>query len=197
MCHPNQHQQKSHFTPQLHSLPSITSNLFSSTITIMPSTKHVTKWKIQQYMPYSHQVLCLPCQESCLTPQLLWQHLSKNDSCCTSWLNSSNSGTLLTVLRSLKSTKKLPEPNGVNSVPSKVMMMMTMATISTMTNHPSTISTLLMKVMTPFLILPTTIITSMTTCHQISFAKMKRWIPHLKGKVDMTKKPIPPPHNPN
>jgi hypothetical protein len=73
------------------------------------------------------------------------------------------------------------------------MMMMTMATISAMTNHPSTISTLLMKVMTPFLILPTTIITSMTTCHQISFAKMKRWIPHLKGKVDMTKKPIPPP----
>jgi hypothetical protein len=64
--------------------------------------------------------------------------------------------------------KKLPEPNGVNSVPSKVMMMMTMMTISSMTNHPSTISTLLMKVMTPFLIVPTTIITSVTTCHQIS-----------------------------
>jgi hypothetical protein len=80
--------------------------------------------------------------------------------------------------------KKLPEPNGVNSVPSKVMMMMmTMMMISSMTNYPSNISTLLMKVMTPFLIVPTTIITSMTTCHQISFAKMKKWIPHLKRKV--------------
>jgi hypothetical protein len=82
-CHPQQHRQKSHFTPQLHSLPSITSNLFSSTITIMPSTKHITQQKIQQYMPHSHQVLCLACQESCLTPQLLWQYLSKNDSCHT------------------------------------------------------------------------------------------------------------------
>ena len=63
--------------------------------------------------------------------------------------------------------------------------------ISSMTNHPSTISTLLMKVMTPFLIVPTMIITSMTTCHQISFAKMKKRIPHLKGKVDLTKKLIP------
>jgi hypothetical protein len=35
------------------------------------------------------------------------------------------------------------------------------------------------------------IITSVTTCHQISFAKMKKWIPHLKGKVDLMKKPIP------
>ncbi len=134
----------------------------------MPSTKRVTQWKIQWYMLYSHQVLCLACQESCLTPLLLWQYLSKNDSCHTSWLNSGNSGTLLTVLHSPKPTKKLPEPNGVNSVPSKVMMMMTMMTISSMTNHPSTISTLLMKVMTPFLIVPTTIITSVTTCHQIS-----------------------------
>ena len=50
-CHSQQHQQKSHFTLQLHSLPSITSNLFSLTITIMPSTKHVTQQKIQQYMP--------------------------------------------------------------------------------------------------------------------------------------------------
>jgi hypothetical protein len=57
-------------------------------------------------MPYSHQVLCLACQESCLTPQLLQQHLSKNDSCHTSWLNSSNSGKLLTVLRSPNPTKK-------------------------------------------------------------------------------------------
>jgi hypothetical protein len=87
--------------------------------------------------------------------------------------------------------KKLPEPNGVNSVPSKVMMMMTMMTISSMTNHSSSISTLLMKVMTPFLIVPSTIITSVTTCHQISFAKMKKQIPHLKGKVDLTKKLIP------
>ncbi len=60
---------------------------------------------------------------------------------------------------------------------------MTMMMISSMTNYPSNISTLLMKVMTPFLIVPTTIITSMTTCHQISFAKMKKWIPHLKRKV--------------
>ncbi len=68
--------------------------------------KHVTQWKIQCYMPYSHQVLCLACQESCLIPQLLWQHLSKNDSCHTSWLNSGNSGTLLTVLCSPNPTKK-------------------------------------------------------------------------------------------
>ncbi len=104
--HPHQHQQKSHFTLQLHSLPSITSNLFSSTITIMPSTKHVTQRKIQWYMPHSHEVLCLAFQESCLTPQLLQQYLSKNDSCHTSWLNSSNSGTWLAVLRSPKPTKK-------------------------------------------------------------------------------------------
>ena len=38
--------------------------------------------------------------------QLLWQHLSKNDSCHTSWLNSGNSGTLLTVLRSPNPTQK-------------------------------------------------------------------------------------------
>jgi hypothetical protein len=57
-------------------------------------------------MPYSHQVLCLACQESCLTPQLLQQHLSKNHSCHTSWLNSGNSGTLLTVLCSPNPTKK-------------------------------------------------------------------------------------------
>jgi hypothetical protein len=61
----------------------------------------------------------------------------------------------------------MPEPNGVNSVPSKVMMMMTM--ISSTINHPSIIATLLMTVMTPFLIFPT--MTSMTTCHQISFSK--------------------------
>jgi hypothetical protein len=89
-----------------------------------------------------------------------------------------------------KANKKLPDPNGVNSVPLKVMMMMMMTMISSMTNHPYTISTLLMKVMTLFLIVPTMIITSMTTCHQISFAKMKKWIPHLKGKVDPMKKPI-------
>jgi hypothetical protein len=76
-------------------------------------------------------------------------------------------------------------------VPSKVMMMMMMMIISSTTNHLSTISTLLMKVMTPFLIVPTMIITSVTTCHQISFAKMKKRIPHLRGKVDLTKKPIP------
>jgi hypothetical protein len=91
----------------------------------------------------------------------------------------------------------MPEANGVNSVLSKLMMMMTM--ISSTTNHPSIIATLLMKVMTPILIFPTMIITSMTTCHQISFAKkMNKLIPylkekailHLKGKVDLTKKPI-------
>jgi hypothetical protein len=92
-CHPHQLWQKSHFTVWLHSLSSIAINLFSLTIIIMPSTKHVTQWKIQCYMPYSHQVLCLACQESCLTPHLLWQHLPKNDSCHTSWLNS-GSGTL-------------------------------------------------------------------------------------------------------
>jgi hypothetical protein len=96
--------------------------------------------------------------------------------------------------------KKLPEANEVNSVLSKVMMMMTMMMISTTTNHPAIIATLLMKVMTPFLIFPTMIITSMTTCHQISFTKkMNKLIPclkakailHLKGKVDLTKKLIP------
>ena len=49
--------------------------------------------------------------------------------------------------------RKMPEPNGVNSVPSKVMMMMMM--ISSTINCPSIIATLLMKVMTPFLIFPT------------------------------------------
>jgi hypothetical protein len=53
----------------------------------------------------------------------------------------------------------MPESNGVNSVPSKVMMMMTMMTISSTINHPSIIATLLMKVMTPFLTFPTTIMT--------------------------------------
>jgi hypothetical protein len=57
-------------------------------------------------MPYSHQVLCLACQESCLTSQLLQQHLSKNDSCHTSWLKSGNSGTLLTILCFPNPTKK-------------------------------------------------------------------------------------------
>jgi hypothetical protein len=65
--------------------------------------------------------------------------------------------------------------NGVNSLPSNVMMM-----ISSTTNHPSIIATLLMKVMTPFLIFPSMIMTSMTTCHQISFAKkMNKPIPCL------------------
>jgi hypothetical protein len=85
----------------------------------------------------------------------------------------------------------MPEPNGVNSVWSKVMM--TMTTISSTINCPSIIATQLMKVMTPLLM------TSMTTCHQISFAmKMNKPIPHLKGKallhlkgkVDLMKKPI-------
>jgi hypothetical protein len=60
-CHPHQRRQKSHFTPWLHLLSSITINLFSLTIIIMPLTKHVTQWNIQCYMPYSHQVLsCMP-----------------------------------------------------------------------------------------------------------------------------------------
>jgi hypothetical protein len=48
--------------------------------------------------------------------------------------------------------QKMPEANGVNSVPSKVMMMttMTMTMISSTTNRPSIITTLLMKVMSPF-----------------------------------------------
>jgi hypothetical protein len=52
--------------------------------------------------------------------------------------------------------RKMPEPNGVNSVRSKVMM----TTISSTINHPSIIATQLMKVMTPFLIFPTMIMTS-------------------------------------
>jgi hypothetical protein len=43
--------------------------------------------------------------KSC-APQLLWQHLSKNDSCHTSLLNSGNSGTFLTVLCSPNPIKK-------------------------------------------------------------------------------------------
>jgi hypothetical protein len=39
------------------------------------------------------------------TPQLLWQHLWKNDCCCTSWLNAGNPGTLLTVLCSPKPSR--------------------------------------------------------------------------------------------
>jgi hypothetical protein len=78
--------------------------------------------------------------------------------------------------------RELPEPNGVNSVQSQVMRMMTM--ISSTINRPSIIATQLMKVMTPFLIFCTTIMTSMTTCHQISLAKkMNKPIPHLKGKA--------------
>ncbi len=75
---------------------------------------------------------------------------------------------------------------------------MTMMTISFTINHLSIITTLLMTVMTPFLIFPT--ITSMTTCHQISFCKKmnklilhlkgNKVILHLKGKVDLMKKPI-------
>jgi hypothetical protein len=93
--------------------------------------------------------------------------------------------------------RKMPQPNGVNSVPSKVMMMMMMMMMSSI-NCLSIITTLLMKVMTPFLIFPT--MTSMTTCHQISFAKKvnkpilhlkgNKAIPHLKGKVDLMKKQI-------
>jgi hypothetical protein len=140
-------------------LSSITINLFSLTIIIMPSLKRVTQQKIQCHMPYSHQVLCLACQESCLTPQLLWQHLSKNDSCRTSWLNSGNSGTLLTVLHSPNLTKKnaraqWSEFNAIESDDDD-------------DDHflyhqlPTIIATLLMTVMTPFLIFPT--MTSMTT----------------------------------
>jgi hypothetical protein len=72
----------------------------------------------------------------------------------------------------------------VKSPPPKVMMMMmmTMMMISSTTNHLSTISTLLMKVMTPFPIVPTTIITSVITCHQISFAKMKKLILSLDAR---------------
>jgi hypothetical protein len=91
----------------------------------------------------------------------------------------------------------MPEPNGVNSVQLKVMMTMTM--ISSTIDCPSIIATQLMKVMTPFLIFPTMIMTSMTTCHQISFTKKMnkqvpclkgKAIPRLKGKVDLMKKPI-------
>ncbi len=72
----------------------------------------------------------------------------------------------------------------MNSVQSKVMMMTTMMMISSTINHPSIIATQLMKVMTPFLIFPSTIMTSMTTCHQIPFAKkMNKLILHLKGKA--------------
>jgi hypothetical protein len=60
---------------------------------------------MQQYIPNLNQVLCLACQESCLTPQLLWQHLSKNDSYCTSWHNPGNPGILLTVLCSPKPSR--------------------------------------------------------------------------------------------
>jgi hypothetical protein len=72
-------------------------------------------------------------------------------------------------------------------------------TISYTINHLSIIATQLMKVMTPFLIFPTTIMTSMISCHQISFAKKMnkpilhlkgKGILHLKGKVDLMKKPI-------
>jgi hypothetical protein len=71
-CHPHQHWEKSHFTLWLYSLSSIIINLFSLIIIIMPSLKHVTQRKIQCQMPYSHQVLCLACQESCLMTILEW-----------------------------------------------------------------------------------------------------------------------------
>ncbi len=67
-------------------------------------------------------------------------------------------------------SRKMPEPNGVNSV----------WTISSTIDCPSIIATQLMKVMTPFLIFPT--MTSMTTCHQISFSKkMNKPILHLNS----------------
>jgi hypothetical protein len=87
-------------------LPSITIDLFSNNHHHAINEASLNGKYNASYMSYSHQVLCLACQESCLTPQLLWQHLSKNDSCHTSWLNSGNSGTLLTVLCSPNSTKK-------------------------------------------------------------------------------------------
>jgi hypothetical protein len=57
------HWEKSHFTLQLYSLSSITINLFSLTIIIMPSSKCVTQRKIQCHMPYSQPsspVSCMP-----------------------------------------------------------------------------------------------------------------------------------------
>ncbi len=145
----------------------------------MPSTKCVTQWKIQKYMLHSHQVLCLACQESSLTPQVLQHYLSKPPH----GLTPATQEHYFQAYTLWGQPKNLPEPNGVNSMPSKVMMMMTMMmmTISSTTNHPSTISALLMNVMNSFLLVPTMIITSMTTCHQISFAKMKKQIPHLRG----------------
>jgi hypothetical protein len=59
----------------------------------------------------------------------------------------------------------MPEPNGVNSVPSKVMMMMT--TISSTINRPSIIATLLMTVMTPFLINAAAFIISSTIATKV------------------------------
>jgi hypothetical protein len=70
----------------------------------------------------------------------------------------------------------------VKSLSPKVMAMMM---ISSTTNNLSTISTLLMKVVTPFLIVPTTIITSKTTSHQNSFTKMKKPIPSLTVKIPL------------
>ncbi len=73
-----------------------------------------------------------------------------------------------------------------------------MTMISSTINCMSIIVTLLMTVMTPFLIFPT--MTSMSTCHRISFSKKmnktiqhlkaNKAIPHLKGKVDLMKKLI-------
>jgi hypothetical protein len=144
-------------------------------------------------MPNSHQVLCLASQESCLTPQLLQQHLSKNDSCCTSWLNSGNSETLLTVLHSPNPTQKnakaqWSEFSAIKSDDDDNDDNFLYDQSSVYHHNPADESD-----------------DSLSdssyhnnykhvnlTCHQISFAKkMNKWIPHLKGKVDLTKKLIP------
>jgi hypothetical protein len=96
--------------------------------------------------------------------------------------NSSNSGTLLTVLHSPNPTKKnaraqWSEFSAVKSDDDDDDDFL-YHQLPIYHCNPA------MKVMTPFLIFPTTIMTSMTTCHQISFAKkMNKLIPHLKGKA--------------
>jgi hypothetical protein len=151
-------------------LSSIAINLFSLTIIIMPSMKHVTQWKIQHYIPYSHQVLyVLHANSHVSLPSYYSSTCQRMTPVIPPGLTPATLEHYLQSYALPIQPRKMPEPNRVNSMWSKVLMMMMTRIFSTI-NHPSIIATQLIEVMTPFLIFPTMIMTSMTTCHQISFA---------------------------
>ena len=143
--------------------------IFFNSAKFMPSMKCVTQQKIQRYIPIHIKSCVLHAKSHVSLPSYYGSTCQRMTPVIPRGL------TLATLEHSLQSytlpiqPRKMPEPNGVNSVWSKVMMTMMVTTtmISSTINRPSIIATQLMKVMTPFLIFPTRIMTSMTTCHQI------------------------------